>query len=82
MALEQALEMLNRPGRAYAAATAVVRRMLNQAIFEQLLIEDEEVIGARTTALVAAIEAVARPAAEKVWAGDPVFGRAAGRLLE
>lgn len=61
-ALEEALRLLDSPGSAYRRATPVTRRMFNQALFERLLISDDEVIEARPTAWVRAVEAVARDA--------------------
>jgi hypothetical protein len=60
-ALDEALRLLDKPGAAYQRATPTIRRMLNQAIFEQLHILDGEVIQAAPTPLVQALESLARP---------------------
>jgi site-specific DNA recombinase len=59
-ALEEALRLLDKPGPAYLSATPTVRRMFNQALFEQLLILEDEVIEAAPTPLKAALEAAGR----------------------
>jgi site-specific DNA recombinase len=59
-ALEEALQLLDDPGTAYLLAAPVTRRMFNQALFEQLLILDDEVIQALPTPWVSALQSVAR----------------------
>jgi hypothetical protein len=61
-ALEEALQLLEDPGTAYQLATPVTRRMYNQALFERLLILDDEVIDAIPARWVNALEDVAREA--------------------
>jgi hypothetical protein len=61
-ALEEALQLLEDPGTAYQLATPVTRRMFNQALFERLLILDDEVIDAIPARWVNALEDVAREA--------------------
>ena len=45
-ALDRALELLEHAGENYAAAPSVVRRQLNQAVFERLWLADDDVLGA------------------------------------
>ena len=59
-ALEEALQLLEDPGTAYLLATPVTRRMFNQALFERLLVLDEEVIEAAPAPWIRALEDVAR----------------------
>lgn len=60
-ALEEALELLSDPATAYRLATPTVRRMLNQALFEKLLIDDGEVAQAVPTGWLSAMDELARP---------------------
>ena len=59
-ALEEALQLLDKPGTAYRRATPMIRRMFNQALFEGLLIQDGEVVAATPTPWVRALEQFAR----------------------
>ncbi len=59
-ALEEALQLLDDPGTAYLLATPVTRRMFNQALFEQLLILDDEIIEAVPTPWVRALQGLGR----------------------
>ena len=54
------MQLLEDPGTAYRLATPVTRRMFNQALFEKLLVVDEEIILATTVPWVRALEDVAR----------------------
>ncbi len=60
-ALEEALALLDRPGEAYAAAPPMVRRMMNQALFEQIQLLDGDVTDATFVPWAEAIVAVGRP---------------------
>lgn len=60
-ALEEALALLDRPGEAYAKATPMVRRMMNQALFEQLQLLDGDVTDATFSPWLDAMVGVARP---------------------
>jgi hypothetical protein len=66
-ALEEALALLDNTARAYRRAGATTRRMFNQALFRQLLVLDEEVIG---TMEAPWIEAMAGVGAETNGAGS------------
>ena len=59
-ALEEALQLLDKPGTAYRRATPMIRRMFNQALFEGLLIQDGDVVAATPTPWVRALEHFAR----------------------
>lgn len=65
-ALDEALRLLDQAGVAYQRATPTIRRMLNQAIFEQLHILDGDVTQANPTPLVHALEALGRPRRPRV----------------
>jgi site-specific DNA recombinase len=60
-ALEEALRLLDHAGAAYQQATPTIRRMLNQAIFEQLHILDGEVTQATRVPLIQALESLGCP---------------------
>ena len=60
-ALEEALALLDRPGDAYAAAPPMVRRMMNQALFEQIQLLDGEVTDATFAPWAEAMAGIARP---------------------
>ena len=63
-ALEEALQLLEDPGTAYQLASATTRRMLNQALFEKLIIRLDEPIEGSRTPWFETLVAVARPAPE------------------
>lgn len=52
-ALDRALDLLEHAGENYAAAPGVVRRQLNQAVFERLWLADDDVRGANFAELFA-----------------------------
>ena len=58
-ALEEALRLLKNPEIAYRQAGSLTRRMLNQALFERILITEDGITGAVPAPWVAALHAVA-----------------------
>jgi site-specific DNA recombinase len=57
--VNEALQLLNDPQIAYKNATPEVRRLLNQTLFEALLVREEDVTGAKPTPWVAQIHRLA-----------------------
>ena len=75
-ALEEALALLDAPGQAYQRATLPVRRMFNQAVFEQLFVVNGEVVGTAPSPWVLALERVAgRPEKALRTGHEPPQGR-------
>ena len=58
VALDEALRLLDQPGLAYQQAPPTVRRMFNQALFDKLLILDDQVTIATPTPLMAALDSL------------------------
>jgi site-specific DNA recombinase len=58
-ALEEALTLVSLPGEAYTKATPAVRRMFNQAVFEQLYVIDAGAVSSVPSPWVIALERLA-----------------------
>ena len=59
--MEEALSLLDRPGEAYRVASPMVRRMMNQALFEQIQLLDGDVTEAGFSPWLDAVVGIARP---------------------
>jgi hypothetical protein len=64
-ALHEALLLLEKAQVAYSQATPTVRRLLNQALFEGLLIRDEDDLEADPTPWVAEVRRLARASQDR-----------------
>jgi site-specific DNA recombinase len=60
-ALEEALRLLDQAGAAYQLATPTIRRMFNQALYEQLQIIDGDVVATIPTPLIQALQSLGEP---------------------